>query len=69
MFKGGDNMASRELRKHSNNPDQDLHDDFIELDKMELEEEKAKSKLDFDTKREKMDHIHVPGNRSTILKP
>lgn len=49
--------------------DQDLHDDFIELDKVEHEEEIAKAKLDFETDREKMDHFLFPGNRSTIIKP
>lgn len=62
-------MTSKELRKHSSNIDQDLHDDFIELDKDETEEEIAKAKLDFDNEREKPDRLMFPGNRSTIIKP
>ncbi len=62
-------MSSKEIRKHSDNIDQDLHDDFEELDKEEQEEELAKKKLDIDKKREKVDDFKFPGSRSTIIKP
>lgn len=40
-------MSSKEIRKHSDNIDQDLHDDFEELDKEEQEEELAKKKIGY----------------------
>ncbi len=62
-------MTFKKLRKHSDNIDQDIHDDFEQLDREEKEEELAKHKLDIDMKKEKVDEFEFPGSRSTIIKP
>lgn len=48
-------MPFKEPRKHSDNVDKDLHDDFVALDKEEQEEEIAKHRLDIDKKKGKGD--------------